>query len=90
MAGRCAVGDVLGLVEGDFVEIGTDAADVAWRVATRLLASGGELLTLVTGQGATPDLADGLRRRAESAAPGLEVQILDGGQPRYPLLVGVE
>ena len=57
MAGRCEVGDVLGLVEGDFVEIGDDLAEVAWRVVERLLSSGGgELLTLVRGRDADDQL----------------------------------
>ena len=47
MAGPCRAGDVLGIVMGDFVEIGDSMADVAWAVVQRLLTPGGELLTLV-------------------------------------------
>ena len=92
MAGRCELGDVLGLVDGDFVEIGDSVTEVAWRVIERLLASaGGELLTLVRGAGrrrpadrraARADPAPGRRRSTSS--------VIDGGQPRYLLLVGLE
>ena len=90
MAGRCRPGDVLGLVEGDFVEIGTSVLEVAWRVVQRLLAVGGELLTLVAGVGADPDLLIELRRRALAAGDAVDVEQLDGGQSRYLLLIGLE
>jgi dihydroxyacetone kinase-like predicted kinase len=90
MAGRCRPGDVLGLVEGDFVEIGTSVLEVAWRVVQRLLAVGGELLTLVAGVGAEPDLVTELRRRALAAGDAVDVEVLDGGQSRYLLLIGLE
>jgi DAK2 domain fusion protein YloV len=91
MAGRCEVGDVLGLVEGDFVEIGDDLADVAWRVIERLLTSGGgELVTLVRGRDADDQLVDRLRTRIRAWSPSLDVEVIDGGQVRYPLLVGLE
>ena len=56
----------------------------------RLLTGGGELITLLTGTGAPADLAGLLRAHLGRRWPFVEVQIFDGGQPRYPLLVGVE
>ncbi len=91
MAGRCDIGDVLGLVDGDFVEIGDDLTEVAWRVIERLLtSSGGELLTLVRGRGADDRLTAGLSARIRAWSPTIDVELIDGGQARYPLLVGLE
>jgi fatty acid kinase len=90
MAGRCQPGDVLGAVEGDVVVIGTSMAEVAWQVVERLLAAGGELLTLVRGLGATEDLLPGLTARVREWSSTVDVEVLDGRQPRYPLLLGVE
>jgi uncharacterized protein len=90
MAGRCEVGDVLGLVDGDFVEIGDDVTEVAWRVTERLLGSGGELVTLVRGRSADDRLIGQLRARIRAWSPSIEVEVIDGGQGRYPLLVGLE
>ncbi len=91
MAGRCEVGDVLGLVDGDFVEIGTDLDQVAWRVLERLLTSGGgELVTLVRGRDADDPLVDRLQARIRAWSSSLDVEVIDGGQVRYPLLVGLE
>jgi DAK2 domain fusion protein YloV len=90
VAGRCEVGDVLGVVDGDPVEIGSDLTAVATRVAARLLASGGELLTLVLGAGAPATLPDALAAWLRERPGAVEVQVLDGGQPRYPVLLGAE
>jgi dihydroxyacetone kinase-like predicted kinase len=90
MAGRCNTGDVLGVVEADFVEIGDSVLEVAWRVVTRLLASGGELLTLVTGAGCDESVVDELERRVRSSAAAVDVERVDGGQQRYLLLIGLE
>jgi dihydroxyacetone kinase-like predicted kinase len=88
-AGPCEPGDVLGVVNGDFVMVGRDLADVALDVLERLLGGGGELVTLVTGDG-----GDGLAHRCEAWVrdhhAGVDVVVHDGGQGRYPLLLAVE
>ena len=89
-AGPCEPGDVLGVVEGDFAMIGDSLHTVAEEVILRLLGGGGELLTLVTGDGVPADLADRLERRIGEERPEIDVVIYTGGQPRYPLLVAVE
>jgi len=89
-AGVCHVGDVLGIVAGDVVEIGDDVADVAVRLLARLLSTGGELVTLVRGDEVDDAVVDTVRRRVRREQPGVEVQVYDGGQPYWPLIVGVE
>jgi DAK2 domain fusion protein YloV len=90
MAGVCREGDVLGVVDGDFALIGTDLGQVACRVADRMLSSGGELVTLVTGDSAAEGLAATVVRHLRRSRPEVDTQVHDGGQPRYPLLLGVE
>ncbi len=88
--GPCRIGDVLGVVDGDIVIVGDDLTAVAGQVVDRLLASGGELLTVVAGEDATPALGDAVARLARTSRRDLEVTQLYGGQPLYPLLLGVE
>ena len=57
-AGLCRVGDVLGIVEGDVVEIGDSVQDVASRVLARLMSTGGELVTIVRGTEADEAVVD--------------------------------
>ncbi len=101
MAGPCRRGDSLGVVDGDFAVVGGDLDDVAIEVVTRLLSGGGEMVTLVTGvesSGADPTDAavdlDRLVARVSSHVaairPDVEIVVYDGGQQRYPLLIGVE
>ena len=58
----------------------------------RLLQSGGELVTLVTGEPARrrPRLADGIRRACAATTPDVDLVVYDGGQPHCPLIIGVE
>jgi dihydroxyacetone kinase-like predicted kinase len=88
-AGPCEPGDVLGAIEGDFVLVGDDLASVATQVLERLLGGGGELVTLVAGADAG-DLAERCAAYLSAAHPTVDVVVYDGGQQRYPLLVGVE
>jgi DAK2 domain fusion protein YloV len=88
-AGPCQVGDVLGLADGDIVAIGPDLVTVGRDVIERLLTTDGELVTLVPGLDGL-DVADELVHWLESAHPGVEVVTVDGGQPLWPLILGVE
>jgi uncharacterized protein len=90
MGGVCKVGDVLGIVDGDFAVIGSDLVEVANTVVDRMLGSGGELVTVVTGADTDPALAEAVVSHVRAARPEVDTVVYDGGQPRYPLLIGVE
>ncbi|MEO3768005.1 DAK2 domain-containing protein [Streptomyces sp. B5E4] len=89
-AGICRPGDVLGVVEGDVAVVGTDLAETAEAVLDRMLAGGGELVTLVLG----PDLPAGFGARLEAHVRGghlaVDTVVYEGGSQSAPLLVGVE
>ncbi len=53
------------------------------------MGAGGELVTLVGGADGG-DLAEQCRRHVETEHPTVDVVVYDGGQERYPLLLGVE
>jgi uncharacterized protein len=67
---------------------GKDFAEVVFQVVGRLLVEPRTVLTLLTG--AEPPPLDGLLERLTSAHPELEVEVHEGGQPHYPLLLGAE
>jgi len=98
VAGRCRAGDVIALVEGEVVLVapGTPDGDVhpltaaSAELLDRLLATGGELVTVLAGEQAPEDVCAVLQDHIAARWPHLEVQCLDGGQPNPPLLLGVE
>jgi hypothetical protein len=81
-------GGWLGLADGKPVAGGDDFAAVASGVVARLLAEPRAVLTLLTGD--EPPPLDGLLERLASAHPELEIEVHEGGQPHYPLLLGAE
>jgi dihydroxyacetone kinase-like predicted kinase len=88
--GICGPGDVLGLIEGDVVVIGADVGRTGTEILDRMLAGGGELVTLITGVDATPALVERVRAHLRTDWPHVEVVSYAGGHERYPLLFGVE
>jgi len=89
-AGWCHVGDAIGIIDGDVAVIGTDLAVVGGEVVDLLLAAGGELLTVVSGDDAPPGLGESLEASVRIRRRDLEVIQLYGGQGGYPLVLGVE
>jgi DAK2 domain fusion protein YloV len=78
-------GAYLGLVDDVAVASGPDLDTVVHDVVDRVLAGGQGFLTILTGEDAPP--LDGLVSALEARHPDLEVEIHEGGQPHYPLLV---
>jgi DAK2 domain fusion protein YloV len=81
-------GDWLGLAGGRPIARGGDFDEVTYEVVERLLGEPRELLTLLVGQDKTP--LDRLLERIAAAHPELQVDIQDGGQPHYHLLLSAE
>ena len=90
MAGLCEPGDVLGLVDGDVVLVAADPAEVAGALLERLLAGGGELVTLVHGAGPVGRSVEIVRDRLHTRRPDVECVAYDAGATRDVLLLGVE
>ena len=88
--GPCDVGDVLGLVDGDIVVVGGDVASATRDILTRMLAIGGELVTLVLGADAGRELSEDLPEWLAERYPLTDVVVHDGGQPLWPIIMGVE
>jgi len=90
VAGLCRPGDVIALVEGEVHLIGPDLTGLCRDLLDRLLGGGGELVTLLLGADAPAELAEALTEHLRTRWPFAEVQCFAGGQPHYPLIVGVE
>lgn len=87
-AGPCEAGAVLGLLGGEVVVVGTDVEQVGLELVARLVPA--DLLTVVSGRGLPPAVAERLAQAARETQPSVEVLLYDGGQPHYALLLGAE
>ncbi|MCX4965079.1 DAK2 domain-containing protein [Streptomyces sp. NBC_00654] len=90
MAGICQAGDILGLIDGDVAVIGADVPATARTVLDRMLASGGELVTLVLGENVPDALADALTEHVREGYLAVDTVVYRGGHQSAPLLIGVE
>ncbi|WP_309063577.1 DAK2 domain-containing protein [Streptomyces sp.] len=90
MAGICQAGDVLGLIDGDVAVIGQDLTATAEAVLDRMLAAGGEMVTLVLGEGTPEDVAGHLETRVREGYLAVDTVVYHGGRQGALLLIGVE
>ncbi len=89
-AGTCQPGDILGLVDGDIRFIGKDSDATARELIASMLAAGAELVTLVLGYEASDYMRTVLPRWLATDYPLVDVAVHEGGQPLWPLIIGVE
>ncbi|WP_432187101.1 DAK2 domain-containing protein [Streptomyces sp. Tue6028] len=90
MAGICQAGDVLGLIDGDVAVIGSDVTATAETVIDRMLAAGGEMVTLVLGDEAPESVVPRLEARVRESYLAVDTVVYRGGRQGALLLIGVE
>ncbi|WP_428952075.1 DAK2 domain-containing protein [Streptomyces sp. cg35] len=90
MAGICQAGDVLGLIDGDVAVIGGEVPATARTVLDRMLAAGGELVTLVLGDEVPDEIADSLEQHVRETYLAVDTVVYRGGRQSALMLIGVE
>ena len=87
---RVKKGQYIGLLDDQLVV----ASDDLWEATRSLLgaaqADSADLITVYSGEDLTPQLFGQIAEQIRSAFPEQEVELLDGGQPHYPLMLSVE
>ncbi|MFH8797440.1 DAK2 domain-containing protein [Streptomyces sp. NPDC017941] len=89
-AGICQAGDVLGLIDGDVAVIGREVAGTAGAVLDRMLAAGGEMVTLVLGDEVSAGVAERLEKHVRDGHLAVDTVLYRGGPQSPLLLIGVE
>ena len=94
-AGRCQPGDGLGIAGDEVLIVAADAAAAAIGLLDLLLASGGDLVTVLMGGGVEEDadataVGDILEDHMHDNHPGTELMIYRTGHRGDALLIGVE
>ena len=91
LVGRSAAGEggAFARLDGRTVATGRGLVEAATGAA-RALEGEAELITVYYGVGASGAEAEEVARRLEQRFPGAESQVVHGGQPDWPLLIGLE
>ncbi|MER5439922.1 DAK2 domain-containing protein [Streptomyces sp. NPDC002790] len=90
MAGICQAGDVLGLIDGDVAVIGGEVPATARTILDRMLAAGGELVTLVLGEEVSDEVAGALEQHVRESYLAVDTVVYRGGRQSALMLIGVE
>lgn len=81
--------DFMGILEKDIVVTGTERIDVTQSLIDKLITEENELVTLITGEGVAEEEVETVVAHIESNYD-VEVEVIDGQQPVYSYIIGVE
>ena len=83
-------GEVIGLVDGDLVFTGDSVLEAFEGVIAKLAEGRPEFVTVLTSLNGAAPAPEDLKAVAARLCPHAEVNVEEGGQPLYPILVGAE
>ena len=84
-------GDIIGIADGAIVSIGKDVNAVSQALVKFFMDNGSyDTLTLLSGQDANEDVFNKLVSDITLTYPELDVDVHEGGQPLYPVVMSIE
>lgn len=83
-------GQYIGMIEGEMAASSETPEGALESVLDRTVKSSGQVVTIYRGADAAPDAVLGLISGLEERFPGIQVDLVDGGQPQYHYLASVE
>ncbi len=83
-------GEYIGLLDGDLVAAGDSDISVLQSALLEAEASDGGLVTLYRGLGIEEEQAEEAADKIRESIPGLEVEVVYGGQPLYQYIASLE
>ena len=83
-------GQYISLLEGELATSADTPEGALKSALDRVVDSEDQVITLYLGDAAVPGAADQLCRRLEQQTPGVQVDLVNGGQPHYHYLASVE
>jgi len=85
-----AEGQIIGLLNGELIAVGEDIPSVAKELLERARVESYEIVTIYYGKSVSPEEAAELAEYTRGSYPGLEVELLSGGQPYYFYIISAE
>ncbi|MFC3344283.1 DAK2 domain-containing protein [Paenibacillus abyssi] len=83
-------GDFIGIQEKTIVAASPELQQTCRELLSRMISQGGELVTVLTGEGAAEEETAALSDWIRTEFPDVELEVHSGGQPLYPYLFAVE
>ncbi|MFT4044327.1 MAG: DAK2 domain-containing protein [Gordonia sp. (in: high G+C Gram-positive bacteria)] len=90
LAGICEVGDILGLIGSDVLVIAPDQSAAARALIDLMLATGGEMVTVLAGADVDEVTLEALDGHMHGKYPGVELVVYRTGQRDELIQVGIE
>jgi len=87
---RVREGDFIGLHNGHLVTASTNMLEAITETLQRMKAEQYELLTIYYGEGVERADAERVAQHIKKHYPGLEIEIVNGGQPYYAYVISAE
>jgi DAK2 domain fusion protein YloV len=83
-------GEFLGIYDGHVIGAAANAEDALLAVLSQAPVDGLEIVTIYHGVGASLDGVEDVAAQIREAHPGLDVEVVEGGQPHYPYVASLE
>ncbi|NMA90535.1 MAG: DAK2 domain-containing protein [Amphibacillus sp.] len=83
-------GHFMGIIEGDIKATDPDKLTTAKQLLEALIDEDDEILTIIQGEDATNEEVEELTEFVEETFPEIEVEVHEGNQPIYSLILSVE
>ncbi len=87
--GKIRKGDYIGMYGGSIAVAGQDLEEVTVKLLQKMVEEGGELVTLIRGSEVPPEEGTRIEERVKDGF-SVDLEAIDGGQPVYHYIIGVE
>lgn len=82
--------DYMGLIDGDIKVSNANFETTSIETIKKMITDDSEIITILYGENTEGSFVDSLVEQLEELYPEIEVEMHNGGQPVYPLLISVE
>ena len=86
----CQVRQAIGILNGKLSATGDEAGDVISDLLTKIDLAEAEVITIYYGADTEEAEAETLGARIRKQHPQLQVEVINGGQPHYDYIIGIE
>ncbi len=83
-------GDIMGIGDNGILAVGSNVSDVVMKMLEKITDDDSELISIYNGSDYSDEDAEALCERIQEAYPDVDVEVNDGGQPIYYIILSVE